>query len=276
MTLTSTTDAQSVADRTSAPAFLILTFAWAWVFWGYWVVAMPPGGLVITPAFIACAIVGGLAPSLSAFAVRWYQSGAAGALQLLSTAQLRPLPARYVAIALLAMPATTIVSVLLQAAFVGPLKVPDAALLGMALVWPIMAALGEEFGWRGVLLPRLAAAWGLLPAAIVVGIIWGVWHLPADFVALKGYGDLFWLAFLVNGPIVLTAHSIIISWIWHKTGRSTLAAIVYHWSVTASAIAAPTAGADGISGLVAAAIGASLVWVVALCLLLFRRTDFDR
>jgi membrane protease YdiL (CAAX protease family) len=171
------------------------------------------------------------------------------------------------ATALLLVPAVALLSALLQSVLVGPLKWADPALLLMALLWPLMAALGEEIGWRGLLLPRLAARLGLLPAALVIGLIWGVWHLPADFVGLKGYGDWFWLAFLVNGPYVLTAHSIIMAWLWKRTGGSLLAAVLYHFSVTASAILAPTAGAEGPSGLAAAAIGATLLWLIAIALI---------
>jgi membrane protease YdiL (CAAX protease family) len=254
--------------------YLASTFLFAWLLWGYWVVAMPAGGLLVSPAFIACAIIGGLAPSLGSVAASWAEAGSAGVRQLLATVR-RTVEWRYVAIALIVVPASAVASSLLQWWTIGPLNWPDAALIGMALIWPFMAAMGEEFGWRGFLLPRFDRAWGLLPSAVVVGLIWGVWHLPADFVGLKGYGNLFWLAFLINGPIVLTGHSIIISWLWRRTGQSTLAAILYHWSITVSAMLAPTAGTDGVSGLAAAGIGAGLIWVVAGALLFFRRNDFD-
>lgn len=38
--------------------------------------------------------------------------------------------------------------------------------------------LGEELGWRGLALPVLRDQLGLLTAALVIGIIWAVWHLP--------------------------------------------------------------------------------------------------
>ena len=39
-------------------------------------------------------------------------------------------------------------------------------------------ALGEEIGWRGYLLDLLGGRLGRLAAAIVVGVMWGLWHLP--------------------------------------------------------------------------------------------------
>jgi hypothetical protein len=47
---------------------------------------MPPGGLVVSPAFIACTIVGGLAPSLAGLATLWIETGPVGARELLATA----------------------------------------------------------------------------------------------------------------------------------------------------------------------------------------------
>jgi uncharacterized protein len=46
--------------------------------------------------------------------------------------------------------------------------------------------LGEEFGWRGVLLPWLIDKWSPMRSAVVVGLIWAVWHAPlwsfSDFI----------------------------------------------------------------------------------------------
>jgi peptide/nickel transport system ATP-binding protein len=43
--------------------------------------------------------------------------------------------------------------------------------------------LGEEFGWRGYLLPAIAARLGWRWAGLVVGVLWGVWYLPLFFIA---------------------------------------------------------------------------------------------
>jgi uncharacterized protein len=258
----------------SVGLLLLGTFGWAWLLWGYWVVAMPPSGLQITPAFIVCAVLGGFAPSLTAIVVTMRSGGRAAVAELLRPlTQWRLEPGLY-AVALLLVPATAIASSLLQATFVGELRWPDAALLIMAFIWPLLAALGEEIGWRGVLLPRLERSIGLLPAAIIVGLLWGLWHLPADYIALKGFGGWFWWAFIINGPLILSAHSIIMSWLWRRTQGSLLAAVLYHWSITTSAMIAPTASAEGMQGLLPGAIWAAVMWLAATILLVFRRNDF--
>ena len=69
-----------------------------------------------------------------------------------------------------------------------------------ALVFTILLmvmAFGEEYGWRGFLLPALAARYGQLRATIIVGLIWAMYHLPADILVNKGSANP-WLACLVQ------------------------------------------------------------------------------
>ena len=58
--------------------------------------------------------------------------------------------------------------------------------LAFTLIIPfnMIFTFGEEFGWRGYLLPRLAPLGGI-SAAIITGIIWGLWHAP--LIVLDGY-----------------------------------------------------------------------------------------
>ncbi len=72
----------------------------------------------------------------------------------------------------------------LEAVGAPPLEVPVAALLVGQLVNVVIGAvvntvpaLGEELGWRGYLFPRLLRL-GTVPALVVSGVVWGVWHAP--------------------------------------------------------------------------------------------------
>ena len=55
--------------------------------------------------------------------------------------------------------------------------------LPFASVINVIPALGEELGWRGWLLPKLMRL-GAVPAMLISGVIWGVWHAP---LVLLGY-----------------------------------------------------------------------------------------
>ena len=53
---------------------------------------------------------------------------------------------------------------------------------GTALFWgPIMNCItcfGEEWGWRGYLLPKMAEKLSPIPMLLINGVIWGLWHAP--------------------------------------------------------------------------------------------------
>jgi membrane protease YdiL (CAAX protease family) len=58
---------------------------------------------------------------------------------------------------------------------------PTAALVVVMLFSPwfnLIPSLGEEWGWRGYLLPKVARRMGFLPTILLTGLIWGLWHAP--------------------------------------------------------------------------------------------------
>jgi membrane protease YdiL (CAAX protease family) len=59
-------------------------------------------------------------------------------------------------------------------------SLPAALLLTMTvgIAASALVSVGEEVGWRGLLAPRLTARFGFAPAVIVLGLVWGAWHLP--------------------------------------------------------------------------------------------------
>ena len=58
-----------------------------------------------------------------------------------------------------------------------PLRFAAIAFVAMAPF--TLTAIAEEFGWRGYLTPRLdAAGVGRFANHVIVGVVWGLWHLP--------------------------------------------------------------------------------------------------
>lgn len=89
---------------------------------------------------------------------------------------------------------------------------------------------GEEFGWRGYLQPRVGGAQHPWRSAIVVGIIWGAWHLPLN---LNGYN--FPNHRLLGVPVFLVSCiflSFIFGWIYHRAA-SVWAASLAHAALNA-------------------------------------------
>ncbi|MDZ4163791.1 MAG: type II CAAX endopeptidase family protein [Smithellaceae bacterium] len=57
----------------------------------------------------------------------------------------------------------------------------SSLLLAFLILLPSM--FGEEYGWRGYLLPALTEKYSKTTSAIVVGGVWGAWHIPSYYLA---------------------------------------------------------------------------------------------
>ncbi|NOX38244.1 MAG: methyltransferase domain-containing protein [Calditrichaeota bacterium] len=100
----------------------------------------------------------------------------------------------------------------------------------------IFGPVPEELGWRGYALDGLQARYNALVSSLIVGTIWALWHIPLFF--MKGtfqhdqlrLGTLnFWT--FVFGTIIT---SILFTWIYNNTNRSTLSAILFHFMINFS------------------------------------------
>ncbi|WIV67787.1 CPBP family intramembrane glutamic endopeptidase [Natrialbaceae archaeon AArc-T1-2] len=91
----------------------------------------------------------------------------------------------------------------------------------------------EEIGWRGFAQPELQRRYGATLAALGVGIIWGVWHLPLFFDPLAPHSQ--W-------PLVsqaayffgITGFSVLLAWVYNGSGGSILLAMIMHGSKNAT------------------------------------------
>lgn len=100
------------------------------------------------------------------------------------------------------------------------------------LILPL-SALWEEIGWRGFLLPILQQKYTPLKASIIIGFVWGLWHLPI-FLALNAYGDKTFIYFLFMF-IGCFALSIIATWLYNSTKGSVFICILFHNAINTSA-----------------------------------------
>jgi membrane protease YdiL (CAAX protease family) len=83
---------------------------------------------------------------------------------------------------------------------------------------------GEEFGWRGYLLPKLMPL-GKLKAYIIVGVIWGLWHAPLIVVGFNYPG--YPLLGIVGMVVMTTAISIYINELTLRNRSSILAGWIH-------------------------------------------------
>jgi len=90
----------------------------------------------------------------------------------------------------------------------------------------MLGPFGEEFGWRGYLLPRFVRRMGVVPALLAVGVIWGVWHWPLLYqsvIAAPGRE-------LVTIIVGIAYMSVTIGTVYLRTG-SLFLAMLLHWNI---------------------------------------------
>jgi membrane protease YdiL (CAAX protease family) len=113
----------------------------------------------------------------------------------------------------------------------GPAISVDATLLSAAILLAFMifpgSALGEEIGWRGYALPRLQTRMSALSASLILGVIWGFYHLPLYFTGQAFRPPSLFAPFVIG----IIALSVILTWVYNSTGGSLLLVVLLHATV---------------------------------------------
>ncbi|MGO1544321.1 MAG: CPBP family glutamic-type intramembrane protease [Gulosibacter sp.] len=79
---------------------------------------------------------------------------------------------------------------------IGVLVAAQLANIPIGAAINLIPALGEELGWRGWLLPKLMKL-GTIPALLLSGVIWGLWHAPLILLGYNYAGAPGWLALIM-------------------------------------------------------------------------------
>lgn len=227
MTQTDTIQIEKGARKRGLGTFFTLTFALTWGLASLFVLAPdqvervfgPPG--LTNPLYVLAVY----APAISGLLLVWHRLGRTG---------LRGFFARF---AMVRMP---IAGWLFLVAGVPALVYAGALITGTAgdgsgfsSWYAAIPALGlafitgpvEELGWRGVALPLLQRRFNPLVSGVLLGIVWGVWHLPAF--ALSGTVHSAWAV----GPFLagIVAMSVIMTWLFNASRGSILVAWLMHF-----------------------------------------------
>ena len=175
---------------------------------------------------------------------------------------------RWYAGILLGVPAAMVLSGLVFAG--GEAHLPSAivlaALVPGLLMQMVTTGLAEEPGWRDFALPRVQRLLGAPKAALVIGVLWGMWHLPLYLTEWGGRPDVPWYR-----PVVFVAFciafNVVMTWVFNRTGQSLPMAMLLHVSInnfasTAWADVFPAMGTDTFQ--LALLLGASVAAAVAV------------
>ena len=252
--------------------FFLLTYV---VSWTLFMAAAHISGGAASPLSGLTTLFGVFAPSLVALALTARADGRAGTLRLLRRTVQFPTGARWYVFAIGYMASIKVGAALIYRIATGAWptfgQTPWYLMAGaIAFSTPVQA--GEEIGWRGYALPRLARGIGLPAASIVLGVIWACWHLPFFFIpGSDNYGRSF--------PIYLmavTALSIAMGWLYWRTNGSLFITMLMHAAVnnTATIVSSPVSGDTNpfaLSTSLVAWLTPALLWVCAVYFLIQMR-----
>ena len=167
-------------------------------------------------------------PAIAAFLIVFLYAGMSGVRAFLSRLLLWRCPAGWVAFILIGLPLVFVAGSLLKG---GPILAPlppegvgvvMAVLLMMLFLGPI-----EELGWRGVAQPLLQRHMAPIWAGLLIGATWGLWHMPAFFLASTVFADWNFLPFFVGN----VALAVLVTPLFNRTRGSLLWPMLFHWQL---------------------------------------------
>jgi membrane protease YdiL (CAAX protease family) len=276
------TTIKAFITRHPVPIYFALTFA---ISWGGFVLVVGPGSFpgtgsqfdTLTP-FVASAMLAG--PSIAGLLLTGLVSGKAGLRDLLSRLLRWRVGARWYAVAILPAPLLA-AAVLFALSLTSPIFTADdkAAVLLSSIVAGISIVL-EEVGWTGFAVPRLRLRYGVLTTGLIVGVLWGAWHLLQGLWIGGNYSGALPLTLFLplnffSGVAQLTAYRMLMVWVYDRTG-SLLVATLMHASLTASTIFIFTPLATGMSSLTYSWVLAAALWVIVAVVALANRGQLSR
>lgn len=194
----------------------------------------------------------------------------AGLRDLLRSMTMWRVPARWYLI-VLALPLVTAVTSLTVAFALTGLHFSDfQPLLPFSLFVPfflfvlVFTGLAEEPGWRGFALPYLQRTHTAENASWIVGIIWGIWHVPFIFYYnLEAGASLFMLLPLFAGlTIGIVGWTIVNTWVYNSTGSVFMMILLHGWYNTVNSYFVLSS-----QNMVAQTLNSLLPWVIAIVLL---------
>jgi len=252
--------------RHPVATFFAITFIYTWALMSVLVVSTPPGGMQagISPSFLLLALLGGVGPTLAGVIVTRGVEGKGSVRALFARLQHWRVNIGWYAVVLLMVPLVRMATLAIDRALGIPVPTIDdmAGLVALGMVWAPFAAFGEEFGWRGFLLPRLQSRHSAFVASCITGLAWGMWHLPMDFVGTGHYGLLFIPNFFVIHGIQITAIAILMTWVYNNTKGSMLLMVLFHAGITFSAVIFSTLTLSAMDSLWHNLISTALLWLI--------------
>lgn len=209
--------------------------------WSLWIAATLVTNDWLRPLIV---LLGTFAPGAVAIWLTSRESGRTGVIALLQRLFLWRVPLRWYVFAVTYIAAIKLAVAVVYRGTTGLWPIFGAEPWYLMLAAPVGSTVvggqaGEEVGWRGYALPRLAADFGLGPASILLGMFWACWHLPLFY--LLG-ADTVGQSFPMH-LLQILALSVAMAWLYAHSHCSLLLVMLMHSAVNNTKDIVPSAEA---------------------------------
>jgi membrane protease YdiL (CAAX protease family) len=240
--------------RSTLVAYFVLVFGIEWLLVFILSSLVPP---------MIALLIGSWLPNGVGLLVTGVAGGRAGLRELFSKVVLWRIGLKWYAIALFVPITMAFLAIGLYMLF-GNAVVPDFASASQLLLIVLLAvftgAMGEELGWRGTALPRLQTRWNALISSLILGVLWGLYHLPSFLLSGLPLQNLPLIPFMVAA----LGMTILISWTFNHTGGSLITVFLYHFAFNFIGNATGIFGVPALLWLLAGICSVVAIAVIAL------------
>ena len=211
--------------RYPVAAFYILAFTISWL--GWIPQAAYSHGLfpIQSPFFLLLGIVG---PALAAVFMA-YVLGGKGELRQLFAQLLRwRVGIVWYIVALSGNAAIFLVMIGLRR-LLGPIALDFGKVGAWFTLFPfflifLLQNIWEEVGWRGFALPRLQSRYSALASSLIIGVLWGLWHLPLFLDRDNPMSTFPFIPWFIG----TVASAILYTWLYNNAKSSLLVVSLFH------------------------------------------------
>lgn len=246
--------------------FFVVVFSWTWLFW---ILATALGTSIQTTLGRMLLLLGLLGPMLGGIGLTYLTRDKEYCREYWSRiVDTKRIAAKWYWVIFLFVPVLMALAVLLDVASSGEMalvRIEERMMPFQSAPWAMVpfvlrvffhGPFPEELGWRGYALDRLQARWSALVSSLILGAIWALWHLPLFFIKdMFHYAQGAWSLWFWQFMVGVITMSVIVTWIFNNTRRSTLAAILFHFMANLTyELVNVTAGTN---------LYSTLLWIVA-------------
>ena len=210
--------------------FLLIAFGLAWGILGLYIffpdrTASVFGQLTGNHPLFFLAVY---APAIAAFIIIAHSGGLSGLGSFLSRALLWRCSMAWYVFLVIGIPLIFLAGSAIRGnLFTDPIPFSSFHALLLALVLAAIKGPVEEFGWRGLALPLLQRKFAPIWSALILGSIWGLWHLPAFLLSGTQQSEWSFTAFFAG----CLAISVIVTALFNRSRGSILLSAFFHFSL---------------------------------------------